>query len=159
MKVGKALVILTALVLPIGIFLFLKIFGENKFEVAPLFQTELPEVASGCSTITTPYLIPGEIVDRYIKTENELSVIVVDSEVSVLSRIFDQFSGDPVKVKRIESSETMAGQSLKECVFLLYGPYDIVLFDKQGFIRGQYYSGDRDEIDRLILELSIILNK
>jgi hypothetical protein len=53
----------------------------------------------------------------------------------------------------------MLGKSLKDCVFLLHDPYDIVLFDKQGFIRGQYYSGDRDEIDRLILELSIILNK
>lgn len=159
MKVGKALVILIALVLPIGIFLFLKIFGENKFEVTPLFQTELPEIASGCNTITSPYVIPAKIVDNYIKTEHELSVVIIDSEVSKLSRIFDQFSGDPVKVKRIESSEKISGQSLKTCVFLLHDPYDIVLFDKQGFIRGQYASTDREEIDRLILELSIILKK
>ena len=51
----------------------------------------------------------------------------------------------------------MFGMQLKECVFLLNESYDMVLVDKYGFIRGQYLSSDRDELDRLIMEVAIIL--
>ncbi len=159
MNIKKVVILVVGLVLPIGIFLFLKIFGENKFEVVPLFQTELPASAKDCRDIQFPYFIPTEIVDKFITKENGVSVVLMDSDLAVLSRIFDQFSSDPVSIKKIDASTTMLGKSLKTCVFLLHDPYDIVLFDKQGIVRGQYYSGDRDEIDRLILELSIILKK
>lgn len=159
MNVKKVVILVVGLVLPVGIFLFLKIFGENKFEVTPLFQTEQPASAAECGTVTLPYHIPEEIVTAFIKKEGEVSIVIVESELSLLSRIFDQFSGDPVSVKRIETSATIGGKPLKECAFLLNDPYDIVLFDEHGFIRGQYYSGDREEVDRLIIEVSIILNK
>ncbi len=159
MNFKKAIILFVGLVLPIGIFLFLKMFGENKFEVQPLFQTELPESVENCETILLPYSIPEEIVRGYINEEGELSVVLVGGDVSSLSRIFDQFSGDPVKVQRIETSAMKDQVSLKNCIFLLHDPYDVVLFDRKGLIRGQYYSTDRDEIDRLILELSILLKK
>ena len=159
MNIKKAVILIVGFVLPIGIFIFLKIFGENKFEVVPLFQSELPASAIDCNDSTLPYIIPAQVVGQFITKENGVSVVLVDSDVSVLSRIFDQFSSDPVSIKKIEASDVAMGKSLKACVFLLDDPNDIVLFDKQGFIRGQYNSEDRDEIDRLILELSIILNK
>ena len=37
--------------------------------------------------------------------------------------------------------------------------FDLVLLDNEGTIRGQYVSDDREEMDRLITELSILLKK
>ncbi len=159
MNIKKVIILIAGLVLPVGIFLFLKIFGENKFEVQPLFQTELPAEIKDCGDLTLPYTIPTEIVNEFNADEIGVSVVLVETDRAKLSRILDQFSGDPVSVTTVEANASRNGKSLKDCVFLLRPPWDVVLFDQQGVIRGQYYSGDRDEIDRLILEITIILNK
>jgi hypothetical protein len=86
-------------------------------------------------------------------------VVLVDKDLATLSRVFDQFSSDPVNIIKIDDSATKGGKSLKSCVLLLSSPNDIVLFNNQGIIYGQYSSDDRDEIDRLIIELAIILKK
>lgn len=156
MNLKKVGILFIGLALPITIFLFLKIFGENKFEVASLFQAELPEGVSDCQGLSVPYRISTEIVANFLDEKDQVGVVIVDADVAHLSRIVDQFSSDPISVKTLDS---IASATVKKCVFLLRDPYDVVLFDRQGNIRGQYFSEDRDEIDRLILELSIILNK
>jgi len=50
-------------------------------------------------------------------------------------------------------------QAWKTCIFLLKKPYDVVLIDRKGLIRGQFVSDNREEIDRLITEVDIILKK
>jgi hypothetical protein len=47
----------------------------------------------------------------------------------------------------------------KKCVFLLKEPFDLVMVDRAGVIRGQYTSNDREEVDRLIMEITIILKR
>jgi len=71
--------------------------------------------------------------------------------------LIEEFANDPIVINEIENSTSMFGLKLSECVFLLNDPYDMVLVDKFGIIRGQYYSGARDELDRLIMEVAIIL--
>jgi hypothetical protein len=159
MNIKKIVILILGLVLPVGIFLFLKFFGENKFEVQPLFQTELPADIKDCGDLSVPYNIHEEIVAGFHPKENDINVVLVDNDLATLSRVFDQFSSDPVNIIKIDDSATMDGKSLKSCVLLLSSPNDIVLFNNQGIIYGQYSSDDRDEIDRLIIELSIILKK
>ena len=156
MNFKKVVILFVGLALPITIFLFLKIFGENKFEVAALFQTQLPENISDCQGISVPYRIRPETVANFLRDDDQLGVVIIEQDLARLSRITDQFNDDPINVKQIDS---IASVPLKKCVFLLHEPYDVVLFDRQGNIRGQYFSGERDEIDRLILEITIILNK
>jgi hypothetical protein len=45
------------------------------------------------------------------------------------------------------------------CIFLLKAPYDVVMIDRKGLIRGQFVSDNREEIDRLMTEIDIILKK
>ena len=52
----KTLFLFLALVLPIGIFLFLKFFGRNEFSVEPLYTRVYPEVTEGCTASKVPAL-------------------------------------------------------------------------------------------------------
>jgi hypothetical protein len=54
---------------------------------------------------------------------------------------------------------TIENEKLKRCVFFLSDVQDLVLVDATGVIRGQYLSTDRDEMDRLITEIAIILKR
>jgi hypothetical protein len=49
--------------------------------------------------------------------------------------------------------------NLKDCVFFLKEPYNSVLIDDQKRIRGYYKLGDRAEMDRLEVELKILLKE
>jgi hypothetical protein len=73
-----------------------------------------------------------------------------------LQRAVDAFISDPVK---ITSSNPLTHTSWKECVFFLREPFDVVLVDRRGVIRGQYAASDRDEMDRMITEITILLKK
>lgn len=158
MNIKKIIILFVGFVLPIGIFLFLKIFGENKFEVAPLFQSELPVINTDCPSIKAPYKVPDEITGIFVSQGNELGLVaVVDSKGELPTRLMEEFANDPIVINEIENSTSMFGLKLSECVFLLNDSYDMVLVDKFGIIRGQYDSGDRDELDRLIMEVAIIL--
>ena len=46
-----------------------------------------------------------------------------------------------------------------ECTLLLNPTLDLVLLDGKKRIRGQYNSNERDEVDRLMTELDIILKR
>ena len=48
---------------------------------------------------------------------------------------------------------------LRECVFLMRGDTPVVVVDNRNRIRGYYYASDRDEVDRMIVEIKIILKQ
>jgi hypothetical protein len=48
---------------------------------------------------------------------------------------------------------------LLSCALLLKSPWKVVLIDDQRRIRGYYDPEDRDEMDRLIVELKILLKQ
>ena len=54
---------------------------------------------------------------------------------------------------------TDSTERIKRCVFFLTDSLDLVLIDKDGLIRGQYISSDREEMDRLLTETSILLKQ
>ncbi|MEK6783189.1 MAG: hypothetical protein AABY93_15925 [Bacteroidota bacterium] len=160
----KIVFLLLALILPVLVFLFLKFYGKNEFTVEPLFQTGEVKLPAGCSTIQVPYIIPDSTY-FYLKREYETDSLLVifyegmtkdlDASDTQLRRLNESFRpGTRVSVKRMSGIDKWV-----ECALILHSPKDVVLLDNKRRIRGQYISEDRDDIDRLMMELDIILKR
>lgn len=153
----KGILLFLALLMPAVIFIFLKMFGKNEFNVAPLFQTEINK-ADGCNM---DYVTPYRVADS-IRTELEvgdsLSCIWFkgNSSQNTLRKVREKYEQDRVAWRTFESVNTRFQQ---QCIYLLQEPFDIVLVDNNGSIRGQYDSRDRDEVDRLVTEIAVLLKK
>ena len=156
--------LLLALVLPVLVFTFLKFFGKNEFVVEPLFQTDESKLPPGCAGINIPYIVPDSVY-LALKQEHEADSLLIifyegtandlkasDAQLIRLTEYLQLDTG--VGFMRIsEKSNSM------ECTLLLNAPLDLVLLDGKKRIRGQYNSNDRDEVDRLMTELDIILKR
>lgn len=158
----KVLYLFLALLLPVFVFLFLKFFGKNEFAVRPLFQDATPEVQAGCHPIKIPYHISDSVLNR-LHFDNDSLVLIwfgklgQEEEIQV-RRIYSEFKDDPVKQVFMTADDSNT-DNVRTCVFLLKNPYDVVLIDRKGLIRGQFVSDNREEIDRLMTEMDIILKK
>src|SRR5690606_26275936 len=98
-------------------------------------------------------------IDLPIGNDSLLCILFDDSSSESnthLQRVVEHFQSDPLVVT---STNGLTNPSWRKCVFFLQEPFDVVLVDRRGAIRGQYDSKDRDEIDRLITEATIILKK
>jgi hypothetical protein len=161
MKSTKALFLFLALILPVCIFLFLKFFGRNEFEVQPLFFDAPPSSDSTCLPVTAPYVVHDSVMS-YLGIGNDSLVVAFMGEANTnssnqIKRITDEVPRLPVTYVNFSGSERYL--SWKRCVFFLDDSKDIVVVDRQGRIRGQYISTDREDVDRLFTELTIILKR
>lgn len=161
MKRTKAIFLFLALILPICIFIFLKIFGKNEFQVKPLFVDSAP-VASECGNMNAPYLLEDSIRHQLPFRNDSLLVIAFEGNADAnttnqLNRLKDEISDLPVGLLTLPASERHL--RWKRCVFFLQDPQDIVMVDAKGQLRGQYTSADREDIDRLFTEVTIILKR
>jgi hypothetical protein len=160
MKGKKILYLMLALLMPVLVFIFLKYFGKNEFHVEPLFQSGIPIQTYPCPNVQAPYRIDG-INEFNLFNQNTLAVIVFASTEAYnkeLSRLTELFQDQPISLfLAAETFPDSALTNLTHCVFLMSEPNNIALVDKDGFIRGQYNFNKLDEVDRLIVELKIIL--
>lgn len=158
----KTLFLFLAFVLPIGIFLFLRFFGKNEFSVPPLYVNVYPETMEGCAAVENlPYAVHDSIMRQLPLDHKDLILLKFgepDTEsANQIRRIEEQFGTDPVAV--VVKPVAVKADYWRRCVFFLKEPDDLVMIDRSGVIRGQYNSSEREEIDRLIMELSIVLKK
>ncbi len=153
-----------ALILPLLVFIFLKFFGKNEFVVDPLFQIETAQRITECAEIKIPYFI-NDSSYQFLKQDHEQDSLLIilyeskakdlDASETQLARLQESFKlGSGLGLKRISNSEKSI-----ECSLLLVSPLDLVLMDEKKRIRGQYNSNDRDDVDRLMTELDIILKR
>lgn len=185
----KVLFLVIAFVFPISIFVFLKLFGKNEFDVPALFTTEAPP-AHGCAPVQLPYVVPDSIQQKLRLPADSLTVIFFETrtgeELNQRDRVKEQTASDPIQVldadkafghypvtntpnasdsgasKENLHSVAMSGEridALRRCVFFVRGDTNVVMLDKRGAIRGQYKAGDREEMDRLLTEVAILLRK
>jgi hypothetical protein len=158
-KYKKVILLFLALMLPVCIFLFLKVFGKNQFNVPALFTDVPPESMDECGVaVVLPYHVPDSVLNSLSLSKEKLTLIhfgIMESkeEKNLQSVKDDQGS----KLKFVLLPDSLV--SLKQCVFFLDDPDDLVLVDSLGTIRGQYQSTQRDEIDRLRMELSILFDE
>ena len=161
----KRIFLFVALLLPALVFVFLKMFGKNEFDVAVMFQKERPVAEAGCPEVALPYTVDKDILKEVLSTRNNLVLVwfMKDSVSSAkgateLGQLRTELAKDPVSIIALGSGDEHF-HDWYACRFLLRAPQDAVLVDKNGGIRGQYELADRDEADRLRTEITILLKK
>jgi hypothetical protein len=163
MKGTKLLFLILALILPVGIFVFLKLFGKNEFDV-PVLHADSVEAPVDCPfNYSAPYVIHDSIAARLkINSADSLYVIYFDPSLRVQAqRVSVEFNNASIRI--ISTAELSVldtdPEILRKCILLMPASSSMVLVDHRRRIRGYYDGSDRDEIDRLIVEIKIILKE
>jgi hypothetical protein len=151
----KSIFLSLALILPVIVFVFLKIFGKNKFEI-PIFHDKKVEVITECNyKYTAPYTLPDSALPAIGWKGNEATLIMFSKmEEEGKMRLTEKFEPNKLQVVNLTKED---GEKLK-CSFLLSDKFSAVLVDQKKQIRGYYQLSTREESDRLMVELSILLN-
>ena len=160
MKGKQFIYLFAALLLPVCVFVFLKIFGKNEFAVEPLYVSESPEISSGCDSVTVPYYVPDSVMNQLdFKKDSLVAVIFGNPDKAAqtqLKRIDEEFNKDAIH-KVFVADQTH--KTWRSCVFFMKTSNTLALVDYRGRIRGVYNPDDREDIDRLLTEITIILKK
>jgi hypothetical protein len=161
MKAKKSLFLFLALILPICIFIFLKFFGRNEFDVPLLHQKAIENKPTSCYlNYTLPYVLSDSIITLLNPMHRKGLLVVNFDSASTLNRILEQF---PENINVVQSHQLKLSDEklnfVKQCILLTPPPNTVVLIDEQKRIRGYYPADDREEIDRLIVEMKIILKQ
>lgn len=181
----KLLFLFLALLLPVLIFLFLKTFGKNEFNVPVLFADSVTvPVACNEYSYRTPYVVADSVLQKIAWNGNDsLTIIVFDDGNNTnrnerkihRTRIFTEFKTEPLHVVHIYNNATVTDAKaarlttlslaeedffrIRNCTFLLSPPNDAVIIDRKKQIRGQYNLTNRDDADRMIMQEMNILFK
>lgn len=158
----KLIFLFLALLFPITIFIFLKEFGDNEFSV-PVYHEEGAVVPpTDCNfSYEAPYRVADTVMaDLGMNAADSLCVVYFgDALETAMNRVTTEFRGKPVRSVAVSRVPGMDEGFLKRCVFLMEEKTSIVLVDQHLRIRGYYNGSDRDEVDRLIVEMKIILKQ
>lgn len=163
MKAKKILFLFLALLFPVVIFLFLKAFGKNEFEVPVLHEQADFVRPSDCAfEYPTPYRVADSLIGK-LRVNDRDSLFVFffnDAEEGGMNRVRVEFRDDPVQViSPGDIPESIDRRFLSECVLLMPKESSVTVVDHARRIRGYYRGGDRKDVDRLIVEMKIILKQ
>jgi hypothetical protein len=162
---GKKIILLTlALILPIAVFIFLKMFGRNEFNVPVMYQKGAIKAPGNCGfSYRTPYVIPDSVSTALeFSPGDSLNVIYFDPSLSEhINRISSDIKGNAFKIITPAQLAVLKMDTslLKQCIFLMDPDQSVILVDNHNRLRGYYNGSDRDEMDRLIIEMNIILKR
>lgn len=154
-----------ALLVPGLIFVFLKFAGSNRFDI-PVYPLEGTPLHSACvGDIRGPYQVPDSAWQTLTATAAATAMVVQFpaeglNGAAVANAVKEEIGNEVSFIPMIEmTSDSATLARWKSCVFLLEGPRQAVLIDSQRRIRGFYDLRNRDEVDRLRVELKILLEK
>ncbi|MCE2895933.1 MAG: hypothetical protein LW721_15985 [Flammeovirgaceae bacterium] len=150
----KIIFLSLALLLPVIVFLFLKTFGRNRFDI-PVYHKDSVEFMVGCErTFEAPYVIADSVTTEIGWKGNEATLISFSEILSEgLMRLKEDFEPSQLQIVSLNESKF----ARLRCVFLVSEKYNAVLVDSKKQIRGYYQLTSRDEADRLLMEISILL--
>lgn len=173
----KALYLFLALALPGLIFVFLKFFGKNEFDVPVYYQAGLPQDSVCQVSAAVPYVVADSVFTKIGSRKQNVHRIVavypfVKDDLSELNRIAEKYRDDSVDIRILSGMPNLPKSNLPVtqltydtfgwlvmCSLRVREPWSVVLLDDKNKIRGYYDGSRRDEMDRLDLELSILLKK
>lgn len=156
----KKIILILALLVPIGIFIFLKFFGKNEFTIPVYYESGVDHPPADCNrTYDSPYLVSATALNTI--GWNGHNVLLVADSSDVIQKALMSLDE---KISNEIQSLFLSGQEddqheLLTCDLLLKSPWKVVLIDDQRRIRGYYDPSDRDEMDRLVVELKILLKQ
>ncbi len=156
----KNLFLSLALILPILVFLFLKFFGKNKFEIPIFHQTKIESVADCDLKYQLPYTVADSILTSLHCDGKRATLILfkpLDGENDL--RFKEEIEQSKLQIVSIDDSLSVDFKKGLSCVFLLPVKENAILVDEQRRIRGYYHMDSREEMDRLLVELKILFNE
>lgn len=165
----KIIFLLAILAVPVVIFLFLKTFGENKYAV-PVYHHEgvladFPECDFNEGAFTVPLNNKNNQkanITVFFKETDNFSSQDLFNNFNRLKATFTQdvsfnaFGKTAAKNDNVVASDADDLRRRMRCHFATDTMNQFVLHDQKGYIRG-YYGTELDEVDRLIVEIKIIL--
>lgn len=157
MQGKKAIFLFLALLLPVTVFVFLKLFGKNEFAVPAFYQDKAP-VTECQFEYKAPYQVADSVM-RLLHSDVDADLYLLHfSQLS--SRMQQEINLNEVgMVDATRIWDTSQRAHLRKCILAVPKSEDLILVDKEGKIRGYYLSTDREEVDRLLMELEILLKK
>ncbi len=156
-KVGKSIVLVLAFVIPGLVFVFLKKFGKNEFEVTPLYTDTLPAALPGCPPVKElPYRIPESVLKSLGWSDSVSLCLLLFSEAPVkrVADVFPQHAVRQLAVIGQVSPDTLI--HWKKCFLFVDEQKSLLLVDRDRRVRGHYVN-TREDVDRLLTEATIIL--
>jgi hypothetical protein len=156
----KKIILILALLVPIGIFIFLRFFGKNEFTIPVYYENGVEHPPAGCNRVyDSPYLVSASVL-KNIGWNGRPVLLVADSSGVVqkaLMNLEEEISTQIQSLFLINQNDDR--NELLACDLLLKSPWKVVLMDDQRRIRGYYAPENREEMDRLIVELKILLKQ
>jgi len=199
-KTLKLIFLSLTLLVPVAIYLFLRFFGHNQFNIPIYYSEGIPEDSAVCNQIHHLHLVDLSDISKERLLEGKLSVIAllpstesdIKNRVNKLSRVASIFEDQdflqivmikqnmigindqgndnqmivPEIMKTIQSDiEKVRDFAICQLVILNFNGENlqsndrVVLIDDLRRIRGYYRIDDFDDMDRLILEIKILVNE
>ncbi len=155
----KIIYLLVALALPGLIFIFLKIFGKNHFDIPVYYKNGISGSLKECSWSNRgQYILPDSVLSAFGYKNNIDCLFVEATEVNnkEVAQVRKSF-GRQLQIISLDGIEPNRLNRIKKCVFLLKEPWKAVLVDNQKRIRGYYAFTNLEETDRLNVEIEILL--
>lgn len=159
------------LAIPLGIFIFLRMFGENRFDIPVYHQQGVETPFGDCLYPSGQFTVPDTLISSrpglhvFYSSTGKLTVNELNNQLLRLSSLFEGampkvsiFAMDTLKVSHGEVVilEPKPINILMNCGFAtdIFNQY--ILVDEQGRIRG-YFGSTLDEMDRLVVETKILI--
>jgi hypothetical protein len=156
----KPVILLLVFLLPVGVFLFLRYFGKNEFDI-PVLHHEKVEAHTDCDIhYPVPYLL-ADSIQSIINPHHSKSVIVMDSlkDGRLVKQLMEELSEQEISFFYLSDLSPEKASWIKQCVLLMKPIQTAALIDDKKQIRGYYILPNRDEQDKLDVELKILLKK
>jgi len=153
----KKIILFVALPLPILVFIFLKFFGKNEFEVPVYWSEGVQRNVPVCGQYAAPYILPDSALTDLGWRKDKATLIVLNESgiKNNLQRIQDLFEPGDYHTLTL----TDASYEVKTCLLLAGDTSRVVMIDDQKRIRGYYTPTSGKETDRLAVELRILLKQ
>jgi len=163
--VKKRLYLFLALLLPGLLFVFLKYQASNRFDIPIYYEEGVPEQTSNCPIpVSGPYHVADSVWSHLRDGKQDANVIIFSSKgldgSDIARSISDEIgAGVSFTIGSELSTDSLMVARWMNCTFLMTPFRQTVLLDNRGRIRGYYDLGLRDEVDRLRVELKILLER
>lgn len=165
-KYLKGIFLSATLLIPILLFLFLKYFGENRFDIPIYYENGISSGFTNCTTYdsgqyyitNSGYSLPGLFIFLSSKDTQQTFGNVkqrVDEDVKGIK--YNLYSSD--SAFQHEGMHYLTEDRLIDklrCEFISDTLNQFILVDNKRRIRG-YYNMDREDVDRMIVEIKILL--
>src|SRR5688572_26534821 len=129
MQGKKALFLFLALLLPVGIFIFLRMFGKNEFDVPAFYQDKAPVVNASCQyDYQFPYRIADSLLTKLSDTQKNQLYLIHFSEVT--SRMKQEITHKELSfVAANDLAKPGELDALRKCILVVPANEDLVVVD------------------------------